>query len=175
MERILVITLLTLTTSPLALSQTTGQQTGQGQTSGAVSTAGQQSSGDVQEFKRLYDEMDQASMRGDKAVIERMFADDVTVVNQRGILRGKKDVVGNVRTPSAESKTVSSTYNDMRVRRYGDTAVVTYLFDSKRLDQGKEVARQFRITDVWVKKEGRWQIVAAHLTSTEQQPTEKKP
>lgn len=107
-------------------------------------------------------------MRGDKTVIERTFADDVTVVNSRGTLRGKKDVVSTVRTPSAEFKLVSTTYNDMRARRYGDAAVVTYLFESKRLEQGKEVSRQSRITDVWVRRDGHWQIVAAQVTNIAQ-------
>ena len=50
-------------------------------------------------------------------------------------------------------------------RIYGDTAVVTGRSTYSGLFEGvKYTNRQVLFTDIWVKKDGRWQEVASHAT-----------
>jgi ketosteroid isomerase-like protein len=49
---------------------------------------------------------------------------------------------------------------DMKVRVYGDAAVVTGRCTTKETYKGEGVSGQFQWTDTWVKRAGRWQCVA---------------
>jgi ketosteroid isomerase-like protein len=53
---------------------------------------------------------------------------------------------------------------DFRVRVYGDSAVVTALTRTKGKFTGQDFSTQERATDVFVKRDGRWQCVLTHLT-----------
>jgi ketosteroid isomerase-like protein len=53
---------------------------------------------------------------------------------------------------------------DLRVRVYGDSAVVTAITRTKGTFMGEEFSTQERATDVFVKRDGRWQCVLTHLT-----------
>jgi ketosteroid isomerase-like protein len=53
---------------------------------------------------------------------------------------------------------------DIRVRAYGDSAVVTAVTRTKGKFMGQEFSTQERATDVFVKFEGRWQCVLTQLT-----------
>jgi ketosteroid isomerase-like protein len=53
---------------------------------------------------------------------------------------------------------------DLRVRVYGDSAVVTGLTRTKGKFMGQEFSTQERATDVFVKRDGRWRCVLTHLT-----------
>lgn len=54
--------------------------------------------------------------------------------------------------------------DDMRVRTYGDTAIVTGLTRTKGKYSGQDFTTQERATDVLVKRNGRWQYVFSQLT-----------
>ena len=45
----------------------------------------------------------------------------------------------------------------------GDTAVANYRFVVTFKGPNLDLRRRYRTTNVWVKRDGRWQIVAAHM------------
>ena len=53
---------------------------------------------------------------------------------------------------------------DLRVRVYGDSAVITGLTRTKGKFMGRDFSTQERATDVFVKRDGRWHCVLTHLT-----------
>jgi ketosteroid isomerase-like protein len=53
---------------------------------------------------------------------------------------------------------------EFRVRVYGDAAVVTALTKAKGKFTGQDFSTQERATDVFIKRDGRWQCVISHLT-----------
>jgi ketosteroid isomerase-like protein len=53
---------------------------------------------------------------------------------------------------------------DVRVRTYGDTAIVTALTTARGQFMGQDFTTQERATDVFVKRNGRWQCVLTQLT-----------
>jgi ketosteroid isomerase-like protein len=55
--------------------------------------------------------------------------------------------------------------DDVKVRRYGDTAVVTYRSTAEGKDQQGAIDEQRRWTRVFVWQEGRWQPVHSQGTT----------
>ena len=53
----------------------------------------------------------------------------------------------------------------MNVRSYGDSVIVTALTKTKGKFAGNEFTTQERATDVFVKRNGRWQCVFSQLTT----------
>jgi len=66
---------------------------------------------------------------------------------------------------SGDLKFQSITTDDVQVRVYGNTAVETGRSTMDGQDKGQTVPRDTRFTRVWVKQEGRWQLVANHYSS----------
>ena len=58
----------------------------------------------------------------------------------------------------------SNTLNELDVRIYGDTAVVTGLATRKGSMNGKDISGSIRYTRVYVNTNGRWQVVAFQQT-----------
>lgn len=64
---------------------------------------------------------------------------------------------------SLDRQILSSGYEDLQVRPHGNAAVVKYLDVSLvRSAWGMERLKQTRFTSFWVKRDGKWQIVAEH-------------
>lgn len=59
---------------------------------------------------------------------------------------------------------ISAVQDDFRVAVYGDTAVVWFTLNLVGLRQGQEAELTLRYTDVWVRRDGRWQCVSTHST-----------
>ena len=93
--------------------------------------------------------------------LDRMFADDMTVLS--GEVRNKAQEMDDLR-PNADIKTYFFNTEDVRVRVYGDTAVVTGHAKWRINLKGRDVDNERLYTLVAVKQQGRWQIVAQHLS-----------
>jgi hypothetical protein len=55
-------------------------------------------------------------------------------------------------------------YDEIDPDVYGSTAVVVSRYRQRASLAGEDVSSRLRITDVWVRREGRWQIVRRHAT-----------
>jgi ketosteroid isomerase-like protein len=53
---------------------------------------------------------------------------------------------------------------EMKIRMHGDTAVVTGVYHEKGVDNQGTFDYHDRFTDVWMKKSGKWRLVAAHYS-----------
>lgn len=125
--------------------------------------AGSASAQDVQEqIKKL--EMDRAAavVKGDVAKLEKETADDYTFINLNGQLSGKAQTMNNLR--SGNIRLTANELSDLKVRVYGDTAVVTGRSDTKGTIAGTTPRGPVMFTRVYVKKDGRWQSVAFQQT-----------
>lgn len=67
---------------------------------------------------------------------------------------------------SASSSTHVDTVEipEMRIRLHGDTAVVTGIYHEKGIDNRQAYDYHDRFTDVWMKKGGKWRLIAAHYS-----------
>ena len=120
------------------------------------------------EILRLEEELTRTEMRLDIEALDRIYADDIMVTAPIGLCVDKPAVMKEVR--DAAEKAVVGRYDkaDLKVRAYGDTAVTSYRMTAEATFEGTEIKRQLCITNVWMKREGRWQIVARHTADLEQ-------
>ncbi len=104
-----------------------------------------------------------AAMRRDLDACGRFLADEFTMVTSRGSLSDRATWLANLRDQSR--RTEPPQFPDLRVRAYGDAALVT----SRSLNPGATFGGQAwspenYITDVWVRRDGRWQFLCWQST-----------
>ncbi len=120
----------------------------------------QQTSQAEQELTRLEREFGAAITASDTARLDRLMADDFQAINPQGRELTKADVLADLTSPDFEIDSLRN--EDISVRVFGDTAVATARGVVRGLYKGQDASGQFRYTRVWVRREGRWQAVAAH-------------
>jgi ketosteroid isomerase-like protein len=54
--------------------------------------------------------------------------------------------------------------SELKVRMHGNTAAVTSAYHERGKSDGKPYEYHGRLTDVWIKTGGRWQVVASHYS-----------
>lgn len=91
--------------------------------------------------------------------LNQLLADDLVYVHSNGNVDNKQTYIQSI-------KDGNSTYNsidvqEQKIRLYGKTAIVNGICYIKRpLVDGKNNDLKLRYTDAYVKKGGRWQMVA---------------
>jgi ketosteroid isomerase-like protein len=106
---------------------------------------------------QLVKDLNAALVKVDIAFLERLLHKDYTHYRPRGIVENRAQYLKNRKTGRVEFE--SLVIDDVKVRRYGDTAVVTYRSNAKGKDQQGAIDEQRRWTRVFVWQEGRWQLV----------------
>ena len=133
--------------------------------SGQEQAANRDPKGNVEQIiRKLDDERIQAQIHADAAALDRIYADDFIGVGPSGTVRTKPQVISDF--TSAELRFQSITTEDVRVRVYENAAVETGCSTMVGQDKGKTVPHDTRFTRVWIKQQGRWQLVANHYSST---------
>jgi ketosteroid isomerase-like protein len=98
----------------------------------------------------------------DAATVEHVWSDDHTFTNLFGIVQTNGDRLAEIR--SGTRRLQSFDIDDVRVRVYGDTAVVMSRGRLKGQRDGQAFDRQARGLNVYIKRKGRWQLVDAQAT-----------
>jgi uncharacterized protein (TIGR02246 family) len=116
-----------------------------------------------QEILKVEDDMNQAIVRGDVAMLERIFADDFTVTNPSGKIISRAQDLEEIKI--GDNKLVQLNHDEIRVRVYGDTAVLSGRSRSTLQYKGNISKGPRRFTNVYVKEDGHWRIVDHHVTN----------
>lgn len=111
---------------------------------------------------KVEEELDQALAKGDTATLDRIWADDVIYTSASGQVFTKAQYPERFR--SGARKFDSFAHDDIRVRLYGNMAVLTGRSTSVLHDGGKLSAGPRRFTHIYVKQDGRWRLVAHQVT-----------
>ena len=118
------------------------------------------------EIKRLEEMRNQAVLHGDVAVLDRMTSDDYTFITLRGEMRTKQEILKGFASGSFHYD--SRQIFDLKVRVYGNTAVVTGRSVQKGMENGKDYSGDYWFTRVYVKQNDRWVTVALQTTPIRQ-------
>ena len=111
-------------------------------------------------------QLSDALVRQDAAVLERLWSNDLVFTFPDGKVSNKQQRLAAQKPAAQPAQSESVTSNDeVKVYLYGNTAVVTVLATWRGQTDGKEYSSRFQATHVWAKQEGRWQLVAAHVSS----------
>jgi hypothetical protein len=93
-----------------------------------------------------------AELKGDKKAAEALIADDYTGTTQRGEIENKAQYLAGIAT---NADMVES--DDYKITTYGKMAIMTHRATVKGVRN-----IQFRSTHIWMKRDGKWKIVAHH-------------
>ena len=115
-----------------------------------------------QELLKLENEFARAVASNDADALDRLLADDWIIVEPDGGMIGKARFLGVIRSGALSHESMEST--ELRIRVYGNTAVVTGLTTSKGKFMGQDFAFCERATDIFVNQADRWQCVFTQLT-----------
>ena len=120
--------------------------------------------GDAAQVMYLEHEWNDADISGDASWFEKNFAGDMTSISSRtGKLTHKAQEMADLK--SRKMKVTSARLLDLDTRREGDTVLATGINHVKGTDaEGKAFDRRVAFTDVWVKRDGRWQVLATQGT-----------
>ena len=170
MRRILTIAVLCLCATTAAAQQRTPTPA---QPKADTKQAEKPAGNAEQEVTQLTDQYITALKGKDMATLERIWADDLTFITPRGQVQTKAQRVADIQSGANRFDSLETA--DRTVRLYGDTAVMTSLTTLKGQYGGQDASGQFRVTQVFAKRGGRWQIVALQMTPVAAPAPEQKP
>jgi ketosteroid isomerase-like protein len=111
---------------------------------------------------KIEKEFAQAIVSNDLEGIGRIVADEWIIIDPNGDIVDRARFFEVIKSGALTHDMMES--EDLRVRVYGDSAVVITVTRTKGKFMGQEFSTQERATDVFVKRDGRWQCVLTHLT-----------
>lgn len=113
------------------------------------------------EFEKLGREWSEAIVSNDADAIDRFMADDWVIVGETGFTN-KNDFLALVASGDLTHEAMDGSVQSVRI--YGDVAIVV----GRGTNSGHHKSHPFTsdewITDVFVKRDGRWLCVLTHLT-----------
>jgi uncharacterized protein DUF4440 len=108
-------------------------------------------------------QLSDALVKEDAAVLDRLWSNDLVFTFPNGKVSSKAERLAGQKSTTQPSQ--STNLNDqVKVYLYGNTAVVTVLSTWRGNAGAQEYSDQYQATHVWVKQQGRWQLVAAHVS-----------
>jgi uncharacterized protein (TIGR02246 family) len=123
-------------------------------------TAGAASSADDKAaITKMEQEWPMAFVKKDTAKMLSLGTPDCWFTDSSGQVTTLKSFVADVK--SGAYSVQSMQIDDLKVRVYGDAAVVLGLETEKSQYKGKDSSGQYRFTDTWLKRDGRWLCVAS--------------
>jgi ketosteroid isomerase-like protein len=114
------------------------------------------------ELIRAAHDWDRAMIANDAEAIGRYMADDWTIVGSDGNVGDKHNFLALVKSGALSHDVMTS--EDINVRVYGDTAVVTARGVSGGKYQGRAFREVERSSSVFVRQDGHWRCVLTHLS-----------
>ena len=97
----------------------------------------------------------------DRATCQRILADDFLLTSARGALMSKSEWLAGAMGPFV---CTDFHWEQIQVRRFGDVAVVHGRSKQQATVAGQDWSGVFLVTDVWVRRNGLWQVVSRHGT-----------
>jgi len=95
-------------------------------------------------------------------ILSSLLAEDFVITIEDGSIYSKAGYISH--SADGSTKVQVAELSDLKVRIHGDTAIVTGAYHEKGESNGKSYEYHDRLTDVWMKSGGKWQVVASHYS-----------
>ena len=115
-----------------------------------------------QEVRKLERAWLDAYEKKDVAAMTAIVADDFTITFADGSVQTKPQIIESIKRPGGT--TSKFTTENVQSRVYGDTVILIGLVVSEWKQNDKPMSDRSRYTDTYVKRNGKWQVVASHLS-----------
>jgi len=129
----------------------------------------------IQQVTRLLREFLAAVPKSDRQMFENFFADDVIYTRAAGLTVNKADIMKNIGVRAVNEPQATYEPDDITVHPYGGMAIVNFRLVQHNEKDGKQETNYFRNTGTFLKRNGKWQVVAWQATKVpEEKPEQKK-
>ena len=95
-------------------------------------------------------------------ILSSLLAEDFVITVEDGNIYSKAGYISHSADPATQVQVAE--LSDLKVRMHGDTAIVAGAYHEKGESNGKRYEYHDRLTDVWMKSGGKWQVVASHYS-----------
>jgi ketosteroid isomerase-like protein len=112
---------------------------------------------DQRELTQLVKDLNETVVKADVAVLERVLHEDYVHLRPYGMVENRAQYLENRKARRVDFESLVP--DEIKVRVYGDTAIVTGRSTAKGKDQYGKMDEQRRWTRVLVRRDGRWQFV----------------
>jgi hypothetical protein len=107
-------------------------------------------------------EYDKAQITNDGAILARVLSDALILISGSGQTESKKEFIGDSTAPGFKLEPYTIAEPVRKVM--GNVAILGGVVALKGTDGGKAFSQRIRFSDVWEKREGRWQVVYIQVT-----------
>jgi ketosteroid isomerase-like protein len=118
---------------------------------------------DERELTQLVKDLNAAIVKADIAFLERVLDKDYVHFRPHGNVENRAQYLEDRKNGRVDFDSLVA--DEIKVRSYGDTAIVTYRSTAKGKDQDGAIDEQRRWTRVFVRRDGRWQLVHSQGTT----------
>jgi hypothetical protein len=105
-----------------------------------------------------------AMVKGDRAALEKLLADDLTYTHSTALLENKEQFLKSVTSGNIDYVSIVPSETDWKVRVNGNTAIVNGIAAVNVIDTGKDRKIRIRFTTVQTNRGGAWQLSAWQST-----------
>ena len=95
-------------------------------------------------------------------ILSSLLAEDFVITVEDGNTYSKSGYITH--TADSSVRVDVAAISDLKVRMHGNAAVVTGVYHERGTSNGKPYEYHDRLTDVWMKSAGKWQVVASHYS-----------
>jgi len=128
----------------------------------SILSAAQQKSSDEEKVLALERKWADSYKHRDISILSSLLAADFIITVEDGKTYGKEGYISHSADSSVQVELAE--LSDFRVRIHGNVAVVTGAYHETGSSKGKHYEYRDRLTDVWMKEDGKWQVVASHYS-----------
>jgi ketosteroid isomerase-like protein len=95
-------------------------------------------------------------------LLSSLLAEDFVITVEDGATYSKSGYISHSADPTVHVEVAE--LSEVKVHMHGNAAVVTGAYYEKGKQDGKSYEYHDRLTDVWVKSEAGWQVIASHYS-----------
>src|SRR3954452_13430244 len=114
----------------------------------------------INELIELSQQLAQAVVDHDPARLESLLAAEFTLQGAAGQL----DRADFLEAVAGRYQIESFAYEEVDPEIYGNTAVLISRYSQVASLDGRDLSHRMNVTDIWTRRDGRWQIVRRHAT-----------
>jgi ketosteroid isomerase-like protein len=122
------------------------------------------------ELTEMPQRLARAWLAGDRIGVENIIASDWTLTGPDGRVSTRADVLRDVFVTRTH-RIIALTVDDVHARVFGDAAVVTGRTHGRGESANTPYDVVIRFTDVFIRRDGRWQAVASHASLLTSKPS----
>lgn len=114
------------------------------------------------DLKKAVHDYDEAQIKGNRAELQRLIADDYTLLNSGGKVQDKAQLIADYTAPGFKLEPFVVEQPIEKV--WSDGAVMGGVATLRGVDGGKPFSVTLQFSDIWAKRKGVWQVIYTHVS-----------